>query len=61
MRPDRESSDKIAVSVLDLATGHETPSKQIRQTQRVLEIHHLFIAPDGHAYAYKFVLIQSDL
>jgi serine/threonine protein kinase len=61
IRPDRENSDKIAVSVLDLATGQKTLWKEIHPTQPVLEIHHLFITPDGRAYAYNFVLIQSDL
>jgi hypothetical protein len=61
VRPDLESSDKIAVSVLDLATGQKTLWKEIHPTQPVLEIHHLFISPDGRAYAYNFVLIQSDL
>jgi serine/threonine protein kinase len=61
IRPGQESSDKIPVSVLDLATGNRTPWKEIHPTQPVLEIHHLNITPDGRAYAYNFVLIQSDL
>ena len=61
VRPDRENSDKIPVSVLDPVTGVKTPWKEIHPTQPVLEIHHLHIAPDGRAYAYNFVLIQSDL
>jgi len=61
IRPGPENSDKIPVSVLDLATGNRTPWKQIHPTQPVLEIHHLNITPDGRAYAYNFVLIQSDL
>ena len=61
IRADRENSDSISVSVLDLATGQKTPWKVIHPAQPVLEIHHLFITPDGRAYAYNFVLIQSDL
>jgi hypothetical protein len=61
VRPDRESGTTIPVSVLDIATGKKTPWKEIHPTQPVLEIHHLNIAPDGRAYAYNFVLIQSDL
>ena len=41
LRPDRENSDKITVSVLDLATGKKTLWKEIHPTQPVLEIHHL--------------------
>jgi len=61
VRPDRENSDKITVSILDPATGTKTPWKEIHPTQPVLEIHHLHITPDGRSYAYNFVLIQSDL
>jgi len=61
IRPGQENSDKIPVSVLDLVTGNRTPWKEIHPTQPVLEIHHLNITPDGRAYAYNFVLIQSDL
>ena len=61
VRPDRENSDRITVSVLDPATGQKTLWKEIHPTQPVLEVHHLFITPDGRAYAYNFVLIQSDL
>jgi Tol biopolymer transport system component len=61
VRPGQENSDKIPVSVLDLATGNRTPWKEIHPAQPVLEIHHLNITPDGRAYAYNFVLIQSDL
>jgi len=61
IRPEQESSDKIPVSVLDIATGQKTPWKEIHPAQPVLEIHHLNITPDGRAYAYNFVLIQSDL
>jgi serine/threonine protein kinase len=61
VHPDRENTDQIAVSVLDLATGKKTLWKEIHPTQPVLEIHHLHVTPDGRAYAYNFVLIQSDL
>ncbi len=61
VRPDRESGTTIPVSVLDLLTGKKTPWKEIHPAQPVLEIHHLNITPDGRAYAYNFVLIQSDL
>jgi hypothetical protein len=61
VRPDRNNDTKIAVSILDIATGQKTPWKEIRPTQPVAEIHDLYIAPDGRSYAYNFVLLQSDL
>lgn len=61
VRPSRESSDSIPVSIVDIATGKRTPWKVIHPAQPVVEIHDLHINPSGNAYAYSFVLIQSDL
>jgi serine/threonine protein kinase len=59
--PDVESSTKIPVSILDIATGQKTFWKEIHPAQPVAEIHDLYITPDGRAYAYNYVLLQSDL
>ncbi len=61
VRPDSESGATIPVWALDIATGKKMPWKEIRPAQPVIEIHDLFITPDGRAYAYNFVLLQSDL
>jgi hypothetical protein len=61
IRPDANSGTTIPVSILDLATGKKTPWKEIHPTQPVIEIHDLYMTPDGRAYAYNYVLIQSDL
>jgi hypothetical protein len=61
VRPNRESTGTIPVTVVDLVTGKRSPWKEIRPSQPVVEIHDLYITPDGRAYAYNFVLVQSDL
>jgi serine/threonine protein kinase len=61
VRPDVDNGTSIPVSVLDIATGTKTPWKEIHPAQPVLEIHDLRITPDGQAYAYNYVLLQSDL
>jgi hypothetical protein len=61
VRPNRESTATIPLTVVDLVTGKRSPWKEIRPAQPVVEIHDLYITPDGRAYAYSFVLVQSDL
>jgi eukaryotic-like serine/threonine-protein kinase len=61
VRPNRESTASIPVAVVDLVTGKRSPWKEISPAQPVVEIHDLYITPDGRSYAYNFVLIQSDL
>jgi serine/threonine protein kinase len=61
VRPNRESTASIAVTVVDLVTGKRSAWKEIRPAQPVVEIHDLYITPDGAGYAYNFVLVQSDL
>ena len=61
VRPSRESADTIPVSILEIATGKRAPWKVIHPAQPVVEIHDLAINPEGNAYAYSYVLIQSDL
>jgi serine/threonine protein kinase len=61
VRPNRESTATIPLTVVDLVTGKRSPWKEIRPAQLVVEIHDLYITPDGRAYAYSFVLVQSDL
>ena len=56
-----ESGSTIPVSILDIATGKKTPWKEIYFTQPVVEIHDLYMTPDGQSYAYNYVLMQSDL
>jgi hypothetical protein len=61
VRPNRESTASIPVTIVDLVTGKRSAWKEIRPAQPVVEIHDLYITPDGRSYAYNFVLIQSDL
>jgi serine/threonine protein kinase len=61
VRPNRESTASIPVTVVDIVTGKRSAWKEIRPTQPVVEIHDLYITPDGAGYAYNFVLTQSDL
>jgi hypothetical protein len=61
VRPNRESTASIPVTVVDIVTGKRSTWKEIRPAQPVVEIHGLYITPDGAGYAYNFVLIQSDL
>ncbi|MGA8030535.1 MAG: protein kinase [Bryobacteraceae bacterium] len=61
IRPRREDEKRIPVSIVDIATGRRSPWKQIQPSQPVVEIHDLYITPDGRAYAYNFVTMQSDL
>jgi hypothetical protein len=61
VRPDRSGEDNIPVSIVDIVTGRRSPWKVIDPAQPILEIHDLHITPDGRAYAYNFVLAQSDL
>jgi len=61
VRPNRESTASIPVTVVDIVTGTRSAWKEIRPAQPVVEIHGLYITPDGAGYAYNFVLIQSDL
>ena len=61
IRPDINSDVKIPVSILDLSTANRTPWKEIHPTQPVAEIHDLYMTPDGSAYAYNYVVLQSDL
>jgi hypothetical protein len=61
VRPDRESSNSIPIWIVDTFTGKRSPWKVIHPSQTVLEIHDLEINPEGNAYAYSFVVIQSDL
>jgi len=61
VRPNRESTASIPVTVVDIVTGKRSAWKEIHPAQPVLEIHDLYITPDGQAYAYNFVLVQSDL
>jgi eukaryotic-like serine/threonine-protein kinase len=61
VRPNRESTASIPVTIVDLVTGKRTDWKEIRPAQPVVEIHDLYITPDGAAYAYNFVLLQSNL
>ncbi|HEY6392709.1 MAG TPA: hypothetical protein VIX89_15625, partial [Bryobacteraceae bacterium] len=61
VRPNRESTASIPVAVVDIVTGKRSAWKEIRPAQPVVEIHDLYITPDGAGYAYNFVLIQSDL
>ena len=61
IRPDVNSGTTIPVSILDVASGKKTPWKEIHPTQPVLEIHDLYMTPDGEAYAYNYVIMKSDL
>ncbi len=61
VRPNRESTASIPVIVVDLVSGKRSAWKEIHPAQPVVEIHDLYITPDGRSYAYNFVLIQSDL
>ena len=51
----------IPVSIVDIATGKRSPWKVIRPSQPVLEANGLRITPSGAAYAYNFLVAQSDL
>jgi hypothetical protein len=57
----RDEAASLPVSVVELATGKRSPWKVIRPSQPVLETHDLWITPDGRAYAYNFLVAQSDL
>jgi hypothetical protein len=59
--PERENTDSIPVSIVDIASGKRSPWKTIHPSQPVLEIHDLHVTPDGQAYAYNYVTAQSDL
>ena len=61
VRPGGESTDSIPVSIVEIATGKRSPWKIIHPAQPVLEIHDLYVTPDGRAYAYTYVTAQSDL
>ena len=60
VRPNRNNTQSIPVSIVELPTGKRTPWKEIRPAQPVLEVHDLRIAPGG-AYAYTYVVANSDL
>jgi hypothetical protein len=61
IRLGRNNQESMPVSILDIATGKRTPWKVIHPSQPVLEVHDLRVAPDGRAYAYNYVIAQSDL
>jgi serine/threonine protein kinase len=61
VRQNRESTANIPVTSVDIVTGKRSAWKEIHPAQPVVEIHDLYITPDGSGYAYSFVLIQSDL
>jgi len=61
VRPGGESTDSISVSVVELSSGKRSAWKTIHPAQPVLEIHDLYVTPDGRAYAYDYVTAQSDL
>jgi len=61
VRPNRQTTKSIPVVVVDIVTGKRSPWKEIRPAQPVVELQSLYITPDGGAYAYNFVLVQSNL
>jgi eukaryotic-like serine/threonine-protein kinase len=57
----RDDAASLPVSIVDTATGARSPWKVIHPSQPVLEARDLWITPDGRAYAYNFLVAQSDL
>jgi hypothetical protein len=49
------------IFIFDLNTGQRTLWKEIRPARPVDEVYNLAITPDGHAYAYNFAQVTSDL
>jgi eukaryotic-like serine/threonine-protein kinase len=49
------------VSILDVETGVRTPWKEIRPSRPVEQVSNLKITPDGRAYAYNFIVKNTDL
>ncbi|HME10255.1 MAG TPA: protein kinase [Bryobacteraceae bacterium] len=60
VRPNRDDETLFRVSLVEVASGKVTPWKVLRPAQPVLEVHDLHISPGG-AYAYNYVLANSDL
>jgi len=61
VRPDVEHTDSIPVNIVELASGKRSPWRTIHPMQPVIEIHDLHVTPDGRAYAYNYLTVQSDL
>ena len=61
VRPNRENTDSIPVSIVEIASGQRSAWKTIHPSQPVLEIDDPHVTPDGRAYAYNYVTAQSDL
>jgi hypothetical protein len=59
--PDRESTDSIPVSIVEIASGKRSAWKTIHPSQPVLRIDDLHVTPDGQAYVYDYETAQSDL
>jgi len=57
----RDDGASLPVAVVEIATGKRSPWKVIHPSQPVLEVNDLWITPDGRAYAYNFLVAQSDL
>jgi len=57
----RDDGASLPVAVVEIATGKRSPWKVIHPSQPVLEANDLWITPDGRAYAYNFLVAQSDL
>jgi len=57
----RDVNQTIPVSVLDLASGQQTPWKELRTSRAVDEAFNLAITPDGRAWVYNFRVKLSDL
>jgi len=61
VQPAEIHRDTIPVTVVDISSGQRTPWKTIHPAQPVIEIQSLHITPDGRAYAYNYLTVQSDL
>ena len=56
-----EDTASIPVSIVDIVSGARSAWRVIHPSQPVLEANGISITPDGRAYAYNFLVAQSDL
>jgi hypothetical protein len=61
VQPNGASTDSIPVTIVELDSGKRSPWKTIHPAQPVIAIHDLNVTPDGRAYAYNYLTVQTDL
>jgi hypothetical protein len=56
-----DQNGTMPISIIELQTGQRTPWKALRPPMAVDEVSNPLITPDGHAYAYNFTYVRSQL